>query len=120
MSRKLPKGFEALEPFIAIWSANTAAQRDNLRTTVPAQQRAAFHRVIAPLANQALDQLDEKGLANFDAADENLMQLLLAYAHVGHAEEVQGSDEAKHAATRPRLRFTRAPADRATNADSLP
>lgn len=111
MKTLLPGGFSALEPFASTWAGATAFDRDHLRSSQPASDRAAFYKAASPLVEQALDMLDSKSLDSFDESDETLMRLLLTYAHVATAEEVQGPDEAKHALTRPRLPFTHAPAD---------
>ncbi len=111
MTQQLPEGFEALDKFASVWAVPTAAERDALRTCRPASERAAFHLAIAPLIEPALTLLDRKAITAFDQRDTNLMRLVLAYAHVAHAEDVQGPDEAKHALSRPRLTITRAPAD---------
>jgi hypothetical protein len=108
---RLPEGFEALEPFVAIWAGETAVARDALRTDQSAEARQAFYDAMTPLIVPALDHLDATSLSSHDAAETALMRLALTYAHIAHAIEVQGPDEAKHAANRQHLHITRTPAD---------
>jgi hypothetical protein len=107
----LPAGFESLEPFVATWAADSAAQRDALRTHQSAEARQAFYDAMNPLIVPALDRLDTVPLKEHDAAEHRLMLLAMAYAHVALAIEVQGPDEAKHAINRQRVPISRAPAD---------
>lgn len=107
----LPVGFEALEPFVATWAANSAAARDGLRTNQSADARQAFYDAMNPLLIPALDRLDRVPLAEHDASERTLGLLTLSFAHVALAVEVQGPDEAKHAINRQRLPISRAPAD---------
>jgi hypothetical protein len=108
---RLPKGFEALECFVDTWVAHSATERDALRTHQDAASRQTFYDVVHPLLLPALDLLDQTDLSAHDAAQNNLMLLTLAYAHVALAVEVQGPDEARHARSRIGVPITRAPAD---------
>jgi hypothetical protein len=107
----LPHGFEALEPFVATWAGETAVERDALRTDQSPEARQAFYDAMTPLISPALDRLDATPLGDHDASETALMRLALTYAHIAHSIEVQGPDEAKHAANRRHLHITRAPAD---------
>lgn len=107
----LPAGFEALEPFVATWAADSAAARDGLRTHQSPEARQAFYSAMNPLLISALDRLDSVPLPSHSASETTLMHLTLSYAHVALAVEVQGPDEAKHAVNRQRLPISRAPAD---------
>ena len=107
----LPVGFESLEPFVRVWTADSAAARDGLRSHQSAEARQAFYDAMNPLLIPALDRLDSVSLADHDGDEKNLMLLTLSYAHVALAVEVMGPDETKHAINRQRLPIFRAPAD---------
>jgi hypothetical protein len=107
----LPPGFAALEPFAAKWSGCSTAERAALRAAHPDVERDAFHAACAPLLEPGLAYLDTKPLATHDAADTRLMNLLLTFAHVSLAVEVQAGDEARHTPMRATMRITRATAD---------
>ncbi len=107
----LPSGFETLEPFIALWTRDSAAERDGLRTTRSTEARQSYYDAMNPLIGHALDRLDAKSLSKHNAAEKTLMLLALTYAHIATAVEVQGPDEAKHAIGRLRLPISRATAD---------
>jgi hypothetical protein len=111
MSRLLPEGFEGLEPFVERWAVAGTAARSAVRGSSTPEERVAFFAAGAPLLGRALDYLDGKPLAQLAGADERLMNLMLALAHVGLAVEIQGPDEAPSAPWRARMRITRAPAD---------
>ncbi|MCE7797222.1 hypothetical protein LWE61_11705 [Sphingobium sufflavum] len=112
MSALLPPGFATLEPFAMRWAGETAADRAHLRAAYPDAERDAFHAACAPRLEAGLAHLDETPLAALDEAQQRLMRLLLTFAHVSLAVEVQGPDEAQHAPLRASMRITRTPADR--------
>jgi len=109
--RSLPEGFEALEPFVERWAAGGVAERARRRDESSPQERQAFYDACAALAEGALDRLDEKPLDRLDAREERLRELLLSFAHVALAVEIQAEAEAAHAGLRRELRITHAPAD---------
>ncbi len=111
MSEPLPSGFEALAPFADRWAGRTAAERAHLRAAYPVAERDAFHAACAPLLRSGLERLDMTPLGEHGEAERRLMRLLLSFAHVSLAVEVQGDDEEKHNPLRAAMRITRAPAD---------
>jgi hypothetical protein len=106
----LPDTFSDLESFAPLWAIEGSAARAALRGDSTKEQRDEFFRAAEHRLREALEYLDSKTLADFDAADRTLMNLVLSYAHVALAVEVQGGDEAKHAKWRPRMVLTRTPA----------
>ena len=107
----LPKGFEALEPFVAKWAIKGMAARAQARLDSTEAERGAFFEAAKDLAAPALARLDQKPLAKLDASEKRLMDLMLSFAHVSIAVEMQGDNEPKHAKAAPRMRITRATAD---------
>ena len=110
-SSLLPAGFEALAPFVEFWAADTAAGRAHCRDISDEASRVAFYNVANDLVPTALACLDEKPLNQFDEGDQRLMKLVLSFAHVAMAVELQRDEEPRHARYRPYMRITRAPAD---------
>ncbi len=108
---RLPPGFERLAPFVDAWSLVGAAHRAQRRLESNGTERAAFYDAAKDLLPAALAHLDQKPLAQFDAQETRLMNLMLSFAHVALAVEVQADDEAKQAQARKHLRITRASAD---------
>lgn len=106
----LPAGFAALEPFAERWAVAGSAARAALRDESGAEEREAFYAAARPLLYPALDHLDRKPLAEFDAQEQRLMDLMLNLAHVALAVETQADDEAKHMPARREMRITRTPA----------
>ncbi|MET0240622.1 MAG: hypothetical protein ABW184_12080 [Sphingobium sp.] len=111
MSTLLPTEFAALEPFAVQWDGETAAARASLRDMADAVMATAFHAAVQPLVNPALAFLDATPLAEHDDQQRRLLRLLLAFAHVAMAVEVQQEDEPDHARLRKHMRITSAPAD---------
>lgn len=111
MSGLLPEGFEALEPFAGHWAGETAAERAHLRAAYPVAERDAFHAACAPLLEAGLASLDARPLTDQSEAERRLMRMLLTFAHVSLAVEVQQDDEDKHTPLRASMRIMRAPAD---------
>jgi hypothetical protein len=107
----LPFGFEALEPFVARWAVDGTANRDRLRADSTDAERKAFYSVCKDLLAPALAQLDGTPLGQFDRQQQQLMNLLLSFAHVSLAVELQRDAEAAHTENRRHLRITCASAD---------
>ena len=109
MSR-LPAAFSDLEAFASTWAVEGSAARAALRGSSTKEQREDLFRTVEPRLGEALGYLDQKNLDDLDEVDRSLMNLLLGFAHVALAVEVQAGDEAKHAKWRPRMVLTRTPA----------
>ncbi|MBC2667522.1 hypothetical protein ACFOON_02605 [Novosphingobium piscinae] len=107
----LPPGFAALEPFVAGWALPTTAARAARRGEATSDEREQFFAAASPLVASALAHLDARPLHALDPAEQRLLNLLLALAHVGLAVEMQGPAEARHALGRARMQITRAVAD---------
>lgn len=107
----LPAGFETLEPFVEFWAADSAAERAHCRDISDEASRAAFYTAINELAPKALAYLDEKPLNQLNESERRLMKLILSFAHVSMAVELQRDAESKHAQNRPFMKITKATAD---------
>lgn len=107
----LPKGFEALLPFVDGWALDTAYARSMRRSQSTPDERQAFYDAMSAHLPEALARLDDIPLDQHDPAHKRLMLLCLALAHVAHAIEEQAEDEIKHAPHRDQMIITRAPAD---------
>src|SRR5258706_9316457 len=97
---KLPAGFESLEPFADRFAVAGTANRAQLRSDTAPEERQAFYDAAKDSIGPALDLLDRKKFSEFDEAEQRLMNLTLAFAHIALAIEIQGPDEARHAALR--------------------
>lgn len=102
----LPEGFAALEPFVAQWAAPDMIERERRRGGAGKAELQSFHAAAGPLAAAALDRLAGKPLADLDGAERRLLDLVLAYAHVALAIEVQGASEPAHASLRAHMVIT--------------
>lgn len=111
MKGRLPAGFEALEPYVERFALEGTANRARLRSESSEEERLAFHQAAHDKIAAALDLLDRKPVDELDGPEQTLMNLVLAYAHIALAVELQGPDEARHAAMREHMRITRSPAD---------
>lgn len=108
----LPAGFEVLEPFVSDWAISGADNRARRRLSSTEEERQAFFAAAANLLAPALLYLDNKRLGEFDDKDERLMDLMLSFAHVALAIELQGDHENKHRLASRHLRITQAPSDK--------
>jgi hypothetical protein len=111
MSGLLPAGYAVLEPFAAQWSVRGMNNRALARGDSTAEERQSFYDAAKDLVGPALDSLDAKPLTELDEQEQRLMALLLSFAHVALALEIQGPDEAKHAELRSYMPITLNPAD---------
>jgi hypothetical protein len=109
----LPAGFEALAPFVKFWAADSAAERAHCRDSSDEASRLAFYNAVKDLVPEGLAYLDAKALNQLDEREQRLMKLILTFAHVSIAVELQREAEPKHARYRPYMRITRTPADQA-------
>ena len=108
---RLPAGFEALQPFVESWAISGAANRMARRLSSSEEDRVAFFNAAKDLLAPALAHLDVKPLGQFDDAEKRLMDLMLSFAHVAMAVEIQGDDEPKHARDAQHMKITIAPSD---------
>lgn len=113
MTQTLPAGFAALEPFADRFALSGTANRAALRGEASAAEREAYYAAAKDLIEPALDLLDSKPLDALSAEEQRLMDMVLAFAHIALAVEVQGPDEEKHAQLRHFMRITHSPADAA-------
>lgn len=108
----LPAGFETLAPFVAFWAVDTAAERAHCRDISDSASRGEFYNAICDLVPQALTYLDEKPLNQLSESEQRLLKLLLSFAHVSMAVELQRDLEPTHAKNRPYMKITNATADK--------
>jgi len=111
MANLLPAGFESLEPFVDRFALSGTAARAARRGDSTPEERAAFHAAAQSLVGPALDLLDKQPVDALGEQEQRLLNLVLCYAHVSLAVEVQGPDEARHTGMREYMRITRSPAD---------
>lgn len=113
MAALLPDGFASLEPFVARFAISGTANRAQLRGDTSAAEREAFYAAARDLVPQALDLLDTRPLDGLSEAEQRLMNLALAFAHIALAVEIQGPDEDKHARLRAHMKIVHSTADAA-------
>lgn len=109
---QLPEGFETLEPFVADWSIARSQDRLQARLNSEPDDREQFFLAARDLVPAALELLDRKTSAEYDARETNLMNLMLTLAHISIAVEIQGPDEPFHASYARFITITRSAADR--------
>ena len=88
-----------------------AAGRARCRDLSDEASRVAFYNAANELVPKALACLDKRPLDQLDESEQRLMRLVLSFAHVAMAVELQREEEPRHARYRPYMRITRAPAD---------
>jgi hypothetical protein len=108
---RLPAGFAALEPFVDDWAISGAANRMAKRLSSSDEDRTAFFDAAKELVAPALAELDRTPLGQFDDKEKRLMDLMLCFAHVAMAVEIQGDDEPKHARDAQHMKIITAPSD---------
>lgn len=107
----LPAGYEPLERFVDRWAISGSACRAQRRNESSAEERQTFFDAAKDFVGPALDQLDKKALASLDDSERRLLDLMLSFAHVALAVEIQGEAEPRHAHFRTTMRITKSPAD---------
>ena len=110
-NQRLPDGYTVLEPFVDLWAIHGTAARDAQRTASTEAQRKAFYQIARDHVPRALEDLDKTPLDQFDEKQQNLMNILLSFAHVVNAVELLDKGEDRHAKFRAAMPFTRSTAD---------
>lgn len=108
----LPPQFAQLETFVSQWAAATASERAARRLHSSESERNAFFSAMQNVVNAALEELDKKKLTELNPAENRLMNLLLSFAHVALAEEIQRDHETRQAELRKHMTIKQASADR--------
>lgn len=110
MTDTLPTGFEALQPFVKQWAVSGSVDHALARSNSCEAEREAFFVATKDMVGPALELLDRKPVEELDSTEKRLLDLLLSFAHVAMAVEVQGRDEERHAQYRQYMRITASPA----------
>lgn len=108
----LPAGFESLQKYVATWAIPNAAARARQRRESNEAERNAFYKDTLAVFQDAIASLDNTPVEQHSEQEKTLMNLLLSFAHVSLAVEVQGRDEAMHAQQSQYMLITQASADR--------
>lgn len=111
-SATLPAGFESLEEFVSLWCVTSTAARAQRRFESSRDERKVFFDAMKDRQVAALDLLDRKPLRMLDEKEGRLLNLLLSFAHVALAIEVQGTEEERHRQMSRHMIVTRSVADR--------
>jgi len=111
MDVSLPPGYESLETYVDDWVHDSASARLACRLDSTEEQRVAFYNAIKDHVAPALEQLDEKPLAELNAKEQRLMKLVLSAVHASLAVEIQGDAEPQHARDARYICITRAPSE---------
>ncbi|KWF36128.1 hypothetical protein [Burkholderia pseudomultivorans] len=96
-SRRLPEGFEALEPFLDHWNAETSHARWINRAATPYPEIVRFYEAMSGYAEQATVYLEQFPLDDMPPPAQNLFRLLLAMCHAAIAVEMHEAPGIRHA-----------------------
>jgi hypothetical protein len=107
---RLPEGFAALEVFVGDWAIASSAARAARRDDSGAAEQEAFYQGARDFLDPALTLLDGKPLDALDEKERRLLDLMLTFAHISIAVEVQRDFEPQHTVMRRHMRITRTPA----------
>ena len=89
--RVLPEEFEALERFVAKWSANTTDGRIAVRSESTMEEIRAFYDAMVPCAIDAVRFIDRHSIDDLPPDVGRLAQLVLSLPHAATAIEVIGA-----------------------------
>jgi hypothetical protein len=116
MSRQLPAGFEALEPFVADWALADAVARMAKRQASGIGEIRRFYEAMLPLGEAALAQLRQFELGALPGESETLLKLMLSLAEVAPAVEWYGDPRVYDGFPIERIRYRRLIPDAAAQA----
>lgn len=83
----LPRGFESVQPFVALWVLPDAVARLAKRQGSTMQDIRSFYDAMLPLGERALDYLRGFQLGSLPPQSERLLKLMLALAEIAPAVE---------------------------------
>ncbi len=84
---QLPEKFKYLEKYMP-WSLTTERQRNRKRLASSMEEIGAFYDALLADAEPILEYLNDFPLADMPAAEQNLLNLTLAFAEVANAVEL--------------------------------
>jgi len=108
-ARRLPAGFEDLEPFVDQWSLKGTQERHVRRETTSIEDIRRFYDAMLAKAPAVIAFLDGKPFDSLADDERRLMRLLLALGHVAVAVEVHGQPRAPHTPYPHRVRLSQPP-----------
>jgi hypothetical protein len=85
--RTLPEGFDAVESFISIWVLSDTRARIQRRQASTLDELRAFYTAIQPLAEKAVEYLQDHPMGALPPEGERLLKLMLALAEIAPAVE---------------------------------
>lgn len=101
----LPQGFEALEPFVALWAKDGRQARLDVRLGSSDAELEAFYAAGSPLLDAALAHLDAR-IDSIDPRDRQLLLLMLALVQAALAVERLGDQEQTHQLSHRHFRYS--------------
>jgi hypothetical protein len=96
-SKRLPEGFEDLEPFVGHWSTATSHERWIKRAATPYPDIVSFYDAMFARADEATVYLERFPLNDMPEPAQNLFSLLLALCHASVAVEMHQAAGIRHA-----------------------
>lgn len=105
----LPKGFEALEPFVSYWVRDSNDERRIARSAAQMDDICAFYDVVVALAPEAITYLESFPLDDMPEDATRLFKLLLAMNHAAIAVEMHGEPRAHDSPWPAPVRVARGP-----------
>ncbi|WP_152036644.1 hypothetical protein [Burkholderia pyrrocinia] len=105
-SRRLPDGFEALEPFLERWNAATSHERWINRAATPYPEIVTFYEAMSGRAEEATVYLEQFPHDDMPVPAQNLFRLLLAMCHAAIAVEMHQASGIRHAPPAHALKIT--------------
>jgi hypothetical protein len=94
MANALPSGFEELEPFVAYWAGDTTQIRWDRRSAASMEDIRLFYDAMLERADEALQRLQTRPLADLETDEGCLLRLLLSLASCAIAVELHGQPRA--------------------------
>ena len=90
----LPRGFEALEPFMAQWCCETSAERMEVRCEADMGDIRSFYDSMLEHADAAFDLIERYPIGEMPDDVARLAKLLLGLAQASVAVEIHGQPRA--------------------------
>ncbi len=90
----LPRGFEALEPFVAQWCCDTSEKRMQVRCEADMGEIRSFYNSMLEHADEAFDLIERYPLGDMPEDVARLAKLLLGLAQASVAVEIHGQPRA--------------------------
>lgn len=104
-ARRLPEGFESLEPFASAWAIPRESDRRRKRATTPMPEHREFYEAVKADWPRIADFLKQRDAFSLKPDEQNLLDLAKSFIESGISVTLLGVPESPYAIDCGRLAY---------------